>query len=133
MGLGPVGFVDLFGDEGNYLSDLVYAKINGVEHGVLASALVGGVGVSRCITLLQNYPNPFNPSTTISYALPQRSHVTLTVFNTLGQQIANVVNGVEEPGEHSVRFDGSGLTSGVYFYQMRAGGYMATKRLLLLR
>lgn len=83
--------------------------------------------------LYQNYPNPFNPSTTIRYTLPQRSHVTLSVFNTLGQQVASLVDAVEEPGEHSVRFGGSSLASGVYFYRLRAGEYVATKRLVLLR
>jgi hypothetical protein len=87
----------------------------------------------REFELLQNYPNPFNPSTTIRYALPQRSHVTLTVFNTLGQQVATLVNDSREAGYHDVRFDSSGLASGVYFYRLRAGDYVGTKRLLLLR
>ena len=83
--------------------------------------------------LLQNYPNPFNPTTTIRYALPQRSHVTLTVFNTLGQQVATLVNGDQDAGSHDVRFDGSGLASGVYFCRIVAGTYVATKKLLALR
>ena len=83
--------------------------------------------------LSQNYPNPFNPTTTIRYALPQRSHVRLAVFNTLGQQVGGLVDAVQEPGEHSVRFDGSGLASGVYFYRLRVGEFMKTKRLLLVR
>ena len=80
-----------------------------------------------------NYPNPFNPSTTIRYGLPNRSHVSLTVFNTLGQQVALLQNGDQEAGYHDVRFDGSGLSSGVYFYQMQAGGFVQTRRLILLR
>gem|GEM_PF-2790093 len=84
-------------------------------------------------SLDQNYPNPFNPTTTIHYALPQRSHITMTVFNTLGQQVANLADAVDEPGGHSVRFDGSGLASGVYFYRLQAGDYVATKRLILIR
>jgi hypothetical protein len=67
-------------------------------------------------TLRQNYPNPFNPSTTIRYDLPNREHVKLTVFNTLGQSVSTVVNGEQEAGSHEVRLDGSNLTSGVYFY-----------------
>jgi len=81
----------------------------------------------------QNYPNPFNPSTTISYGLPNRSHVTLSVFNTLGQQVALLQNGEEDPGYHEVKFEGSGLSSGVYFYRIPAGDFGATKPLLLLR
>lgn len=83
--------------------------------------------------LHQNYPNPFNPTTTIRYALPARAYVSLSVINTLGQQVAALVNGEQVPGYHEVKFDGSGHASGVYFYRLRAGEYVDTKRLLLLR
>jgi photosystem II stability/assembly factor-like uncharacterized protein len=83
--------------------------------------------------LSQNYPNPFNPSTTIRYALPQRSHVTLTVFNTLGQQVAALVNEVQDAGYHDVRFDASGLASGVYFYRIQSGTFVQTRKLVILR
>jgi hypothetical protein len=81
--------------------------------------------------LLQNYPNPFNPSTTISYTLPVQSAVTLKVFSLLGQELATLVHGLESPGTKSVRFDGSGLPSGVYFYRLQAGVYSATKMLVI--
>jgi len=84
-------------------------------------------------SLDQNYPNPFNPSTTIRYGLPKRSHVTLTVLNILGQPVATLSQGEQEAGYHEVRFEGSGLSSGVYLYRMRAGSYTETKKLLLLR
>lgn len=83
--------------------------------------------------LAQNFPNPFNPSTTIRYGLPQRSHVILTVYNSLGQQVANLVNETRDPGYNEVHFDGSALASGVYFYRLQAEGFVQTKRLLLLR
>jgi hypothetical protein len=83
--------------------------------------------------LLQNYPNPFNPSTMIRYALPGRAHVTLSVFNTLGQKIATLVNESQEGGEHHVRLDGSNLASGVYLYRLNAGTYAETKRCVLIR
>jgi hypothetical protein len=83
--------------------------------------------------LEQNFPNPFNPTTTIRFALPQRSHVVLTVFNTLGQKVALLVDENQDAGYYDVRFDGSGLASGVYFYRLRAGEYMATKKLLVIR
>ena len=89
-------------------------------------------GVSHLV-LEQNYPNPFNPSTTIRYALPQRTYVTLTVFNTLGQQVGVLVNAVEEAGEHSVQFDGTALASGVYLSRLQAGSFVQTKKLVILR
>jgi len=84
-------------------------------------------------SLHQNYPNPFNPSTTIRYRLPHKSVVQLTVFNTLGQQVAQLVNGEVEAGYHEARFDGSGVSSGVYFYRLQAGDFVASKGLLLCR
>ena len=83
--------------------------------------------------LLQNYPNPFNPSTTIRYALPQRSQVTLMIFNTLGQQVAILVNGEIEEGYHEVKFDAAGLASGVYFYRLQAGDYAQMRTLCLIK
>jgi hypothetical protein len=69
--------------------------------------------------LFQNYPNPFNPATTIRFGLPQKGYVSLSVFNTLGQQVASLVEGDRGAGYHEVRLDGSGLASGVYFYRIR--------------
>jgi Secretion system C-terminal sorting domain len=84
-------------------------------------------------SLYQNYPNPFNPSTVIRYTLPQRSAVELSVFNTLGQQVAMLVNGEVEAGYHEVHFDASRRSSGVYFYRLTAGNFVQTRKLLLLR
>jgi hypothetical protein len=84
-------------------------------------------------SLAQNYPNPFNPVTSIQYSVASRSAVTLTIYNALGQIVSTLVNDVQDPGPHVVKFDGSNLASGVYFYRLRAGGFVATKRLLLLK
>ncbi|MCK6620086.1 MAG: FG-GAP repeat protein [Calditrichaceae bacterium] len=83
--------------------------------------------------LFQNYPNPFNPTTTIRFSLPRREHVTLKIFDLLGRKVATPVEGNLEPGEYSVVFDGSGLSSGVYFYRLEAGSFAAQKKLILVR
>jgi hypothetical protein len=84
-------------------------------------------------SLAQNYPNPFNPATTIRYGLPQRSMVNLTIFNALGQQVRQLLSQEQAAGYHEVKFDGSGVASGVYFYRIRAGSFVETKKFLLLR
>jgi hypothetical protein len=84
-------------------------------------------------SLSQNYPNPFNPTTTIRYGLPHNSFVTLTVYNTLGQQVAQLVNEQQQAGYHDAMFRGDGLASGVYFYRIQAGDFVAGRKLLLLK
>jgi len=83
--------------------------------------------------LQQNYPNPFNPSTTIRYGLPNRFHLTLTVFNALGQQVALLRNGEQDAGYHEVRFNGKNLSSGVYFYKIQAGEFVQTLKCVIAR
>jgi hypothetical protein len=85
------------------------------------------------LILDQNFPNPFNPGTTIRYGIPDKAMVRLTVWNTLGQKVATLVQGEQEAGYHEVRFDGSGLASGVYLYRLQAGSLVSVKKLLLLR
>ncbi len=84
-------------------------------------------------SLQQNYPNPFNPSTTISYQIPQSGLVTLKVFNVVGQEVASLVNGVKDAGSYDVQFDASSLSSGVYFYTLRAGNFVQTNKMTLLK
>jgi hypothetical protein len=84
-------------------------------------------------TLSQNYPNPFNPSTTIDYSLPNTSFVTLRVYDVAGRDVATLVDGIEEKGYKSVVWNASGSASGTYVYQLRAGGLVQTRKMLLLR
>ncbi|MBI5475553.1 MAG: T9SS type A sorting domain-containing protein [Ignavibacteriales bacterium] len=88
--------------------------------------------------LSENFPNPFNPTTVIKYGLSEDANVTLSVFNTLGQEVALLASGFQKAGYHEVTFDGSGLTSGVYFYRLQVctstgSVFVETKKLLLMK
>lgn len=84
-------------------------------------------------TLYQNYPNPFNPNTTIKYQIPTSSRVVLKVYNILGKEVASLVNEVKESGIHSVNFDASTLSSGVYIYKISSNESVQTKRMILIK
>ena len=84
-------------------------------------------------SLKQNYPNPFNPTTVISYQLPFTSNVSLKVFDILGREVATLVCEKQIPGNYDVKFEGSKIPSGIYVYQLKADGYIQTKKLLLLK
>lgn len=84
--------------------------------------------------LLQNYPNPFNPVTQIKFLLPQNSIVELKIYNTIGEEVARLVNNeFRSAGSYSVTFDGSNFGSGIYFYSIEAGNYTETKKMLLIK
>jgi len=83
--------------------------------------------------LEQNYPNPFNPSTIINYHIPELSFVTLKVYDILGNEIATLVNEKKSIGNFSVKFDAIGLPSGIYFYRFRAGSFLKTEKMVLIR
>ena len=83
--------------------------------------------------LRQNYPNPFNPTTTISYDLPESSHVRLDVFDMLGRHVATLRDGPEQPGRHQVHYDASDLSSGMYLYRLEAGGYVETRKMTVIK
>ena len=84
-------------------------------------------------SLAQNYPNPFNPSTLIQYSIAEPGNVTLEVYNMLGQKVAELVNTTQAAGKYSVQFDAAGLSSGVYLYQLRAGNYFETRKMMLIK
>jgi len=83
--------------------------------------------------LFQNYPNPFNPNTKISWQSPVSSWQTLKVYDSLGNEIATLVNEEKPVGKYEVEFTGNGLPSGIYFYRLQAGDYTATKKLILMK
>jgi hypothetical protein len=83
--------------------------------------------------LMQNYPNPFNPSTKIQYAISSRQLVILKVYDMLGREVATLVNENQKAGNYEVEFNGSNLASGIYFYRLKDGNYISTKKLVLLK
>jgi hypothetical protein len=92
-----------------------------------------GSGLPVDYTLMQNYPNPFNPSTTIQFALPKEGRVSIKVFNILGKYIATLLDGFQIAGYHEVTFHGDSFSSGIYFYQMRVGSFIETKKMMLMK
>jgi hypothetical protein len=97
---------------------------------------VTGVAIKPLPTvysLSQNYPNPFNPVTTIEYTLPKDSYVSLVVYNVIGQRVATLVDEVKPAGYYAVKFDGTSMASGLYFYRLEAGKQTFLKKLLLVK
>ena len=83
--------------------------------------------------LTQNQPNPFNPTTTISYTIPSDAHVDLVIYNSLGKEVATLVDGQRNAGQHNVVFDAAGLSSGIYFYRLTAGSNVEMKKMVLMK
>ena len=81
----------------------------------------------------QNYPNPFNPSTRIDYQLPENNHVTIQIYDILGNLVTTLVDQQMEAGYHSVNWNAGGLASGVYLYRINSGSFISTKKLLLMK
>lgn len=129
------GLIAFWGEPGPFYH-LTGAIIDGVQY----SFIVVGIGEPQCkplipkfVQLYQNYPNPFNPSTTIEYQLNRSSPVLLQVFNSLGQRVITLINETQPPGSYQVRFDGSNLSSGVYYYRIQAGDFSNQKKMLLIK
>ena len=111
------------------------ASETGVTVGVEDNTLAG---LPEKYQLMQNYPNPFNPTTTIRYALPQTSDVEVIIFNVLGQKVRSLVNQKQEAGYQQVVWDGRNesrlrVSSGIYFYRLKAGTYVKSKKMMVLK
>jgi hypothetical protein len=104
---------------------LVTSMTNAIDNEPVAKA--------RRFELSQNYPNPFNASTSISYTIEKAGMVKLTVFDMVGKEVANLVNEVRNPGDYKVTFDGSNLSTGIYFYRLETRDHVATQKMMLLK
>jgi plastocyanin len=118
----------------NYTCDSHGPGMSGTFIAVVSAVDDGTTQLAK-FELHQNYPNPFNPSTTIGFQVPgaAASWVRLTVFNLIGQEVAVLVNGMRNAGNHVVTFDADNLPSGIYVYQLTAGGFSSTRSMVLLR
>lgn len=104
--------------------------------GVQTSPLVDvqpTAGLPGTFELMQNYPNPFNPATTIKFAIPRESDVNVSVYNILGQHVTTLMNDRMKAGSYSIQFNASGFSSGTYFYRITAGGFVETKKMMILK
>ncbi len=131
-------YTDTTASSGSWYYRLKQTDLDGAEHftdGVRVDVLTGvdEEHIPPGFVLDQNYPNPFNPATTISFSLPIKSRVTLSVYNTLGEKVATLVDVAMEAGSHTVVFDASSLASGVYLYRLTAGSFVSTKKIVLAR
>jgi len=100
---------------------------------VSTSSEIAESGIPQSLELKQNYPNPFNPTTNIEFSIPENTHTTLDVFDMLGQRVATLVDQSMAAGQHSVSFDASNLSSGIYIYRIQAGNSIQTRKLTLIK
>jgi hypothetical protein len=126
----------------------IFNTVTPIVNSVSPSIISGGILTNVCsivnisgqnneiperYVLYQNYPNPFNPSTKISYELPVSGNLKLTIYNTIGQTVVELVNTIQNAGRHEVEWNAAGFTSGVYFYRLEAGSFIEAKKMLMIK
>ncbi|MFQ5868974.1 MAG: M28 family peptidase, partial [Candidatus Zixiibacteriota bacterium] len=121
----------------DYFTEFVKASVGGVATfavpAEVSAVREGTEQLPKALALRQNHPNPFNPRTEIRYVLPTGSHVRLEIYNLAAQWVQTLFDGQQQPGTHSVVWDGSGTASGIYFYKLTAGNSSEVKRMTLLK
>jgi hypothetical protein len=128
-------YVKSFGQlaESNYESGPTNTVSVNVSGGFEKSNINIEINLPAEYELNQNFPNPFNPVTIITYSVADNSFISLKVYDVLGNEITELVSEVQEPGQYSISFDGSILSSGIYFYTLKANGHSLTKKMLLAK
>lgn len=142
------GVVEEFWDHDKVLASgigLIYESKDGIQPDILISAIIDGdtlgtiVGVKERLDnqtsylLSQNYPNPFNPVTNISFVIPEKDFVEISIYNSLGEKLIVLLSEIVSSGHHVVKFDGSKYSSGVYFYLLKTKNYVSTKKMILIK
>ncbi len=140
-----LSYAELRNNENGYYYDenkrILYAQIKGSTDSSYQIKAIDIVLSSKQITeplpedfiLYQNYPNPFNPSTIIKYTVKEPAFISLKIYDVLGNKVATLLNEEKPAGEYEIRFSGNVLTSGVYFYQLKAGNFIQTKKMVLIK
>jgi hypothetical protein len=119
---------------GTVTADGIYIdNIKLIGYNVTPTSIINNVQVPSEYSLSQNYPNPFNPETVIRYSLNENRFTTLKIFNVLGKEMATLVNENQNAGSYSINFNASNLSSGMYFYRIESGTFVATKKMLLIK
>ncbi len=123
------------GQDFDFVDDtLKGAVINGVVYGdTTVTGIKGQKNIPLQFTLFQNYPNPFNPSTIIKYEISKAANVKIKVYDVLGREIATLLNSTQKAGQHEVEWNAKNYASGIYFYRIRAGEFVSTKKMLLIK
>ena len=115
-------------------TDTIYYKVRDSRGAMAAGEVTVRIEeIPANYELHQNYPNPFNPSTTIAFTLPERSQVTIEIFDISGRRVAGLLNETRDAGHHEISFDASSLATAVYLYRMRAGAFTSYRKMLLLK
>ncbi len=125
--------IDFWGNASDemYIDDFYFGNV--APPNVITSVEDEDESIPTDFSLLQNYPNPFNPSTKIEFSIPKQSHVSLKVYDVLGREVAELINREMQLGLHSVNFDASGLSTGIYFYKIEAGNYTEIKKMSMIK
>lgn len=120
---------------GSWVQNAAWGKgpVYGIYKTFNPTGIKEDVSLAETYNLYQNYPNPFNPSTTISYYIQKSGLVSLKVYNMLGKEVANLVNEVQNVGPKQISFNGSNLSSGIYYYTISTGDFTDTKKMMLIK
>jgi len=124
---------DIMASEGSFSASLDASSITTFVSGTVTSAIENNTSPAKSFKLAQNYPNPFNPSTRIDFEIPEKSFVSLKVYDILGKEIKELAGKAYNAGTHSVVFDGANLANGIYFYRLRASGFTETRKMFLVK
>ncbi|MFZ4590731.1 MAG: T9SS type A sorting domain-containing protein [Ignavibacteria bacterium] len=119
----------------NLNANMTGCFINGIKYGDTATTYINTIStnIPKEFKLSQNYPNPFNPMTKVKFSIVKAGDVKIVVYDVMGREVQTLLNERLNAGTYEVKFDGSGLTSGVYFYRLTTAGFAETKRMLLIK